>query len=234
VVLEIGRDSLYHSGLALRPEGRSAWKPSKNQVITNMKIVASAVTLLLAALVAQPALAEGDVEAGKQLAYTCLGCHGIEGYRNAYPSFRVPKLGGQKATYLEVALKGYRAGTREHPTMQGQAMSLSDQEIQDVAAYLSSINDDAVAAGGTQGASFDKAAACAACHGQNGISVNAMWPTLAGQHEDYLVHAIRQYKAGARKDPVMSAQAAMIAEEDIPLLAAYFASLEGLDTTRPE
>jgi len=234
VVLEIGRDSLYHSGLALCPEGRSAWKPSKNQVITNMKIVASAVTLLLAALVAQPALAEGDVEAGKQLAYTCLGCHGIEGYRNAYPSFRVPKLGGQKATYLEVALKGYRAGTREHPTMQGQAMSLSDQEIQDLAAYLSSINDDAVAAGGTQGASFDKAAACAACHGQNGISVNAMWPTLAGQHEDYLVHAIRQYKAGTRKDPVMSAQAAMIAEEDIPLLAAYFASLEGLDTTRPE
>ena len=234
MVLEIGRDSLYHSGLALCPEGRSAWKPSKNQVITNMKIVASAVTLLLAALVAQPALAEGDVEAGKQLAYTCLGCHGIEGYRNAYPSFRVPKLGGQKATYLEVALKGYRAGTREHPTMQGQAMSLSDQEIQDLAAYLSSINDDSVAAGGTQGASFDKAAACAACHGQNGISVNAMWPTLAGQHEDYLVHAIRQYKAGARKDPVMSAQAAMIAEEDIPLLAAYFASLEGLDTTRPE
>ena len=45
---------------------------------------------------------------------------------------------------------------------------------------------------------------------------------------------VRQYKAGARKDPVMSAQAAMIAEEDIPLLAAYFASLEGLDTTRPE
>jgi len=118
--------------------------------------------------------------------------------------------------------------------MQGQAMSLSDQEIQDLAAYLSSINDDSVAAGGTQGASFDKAAACAACHGQNGISVNAMWPTLAGQHEDYLVHAIRQYKAGTRKDPVMSAQAAMIAEEDIPLLAAYFASLEGLDTTRPE
>ena len=234
MVLEIGRDSLYHSGLALRPEGRSAWKPSKNQVITNMKIVASAVTLLLAALVAQPALAEGDVEAGKPLAYTCLGCHGIEGYRNAYPSFRVPKLGGQKATYLEVALKGYRAGTREHPTMQGQAMSLSDQEIQDVAAYLSSINDDAVAAGGTQGASFDKAAACAACHGQNGISVNAMWPTLAGQHEDYLVHAIRQYKAGTRKDPVMSAQAAMIADGDIPLLAAYFASLEGLETTRPE
>ena len=199
-----------------------------------MKIVASAVTLILAALFAGPALAEGDAESGKQIAYTCLGCHGIEGYRNAYPSYRVPKLGGQKATYLEIALKGYRAGTRQHPTMGGQAESLSDQDIADVAAYLASIDNEGVAAGGTQGASFEKAAACAACHGQNGISVNAMWPTLAGQHEEYLRHAIRQYKNGTRKDPVMSAQAGMIAEEDIDALAAYFAGLEGLETTKPE
>ena len=46
---------------------------------------------------------EGDPRAGKPLAYTCLGCHGIEGYRNAYPSYRVPKLGGQKAAYLVAA-----------------------------------------------------------------------------------------------------------------------------------
>ena len=199
-----------------------------------MKIVASAVTLILAALLAGPAHAEGNAESGKQIAYTCLGCHGIEGYRNAYPSYRVPKLGGQKATYLEIALKGYRAGTRQHPTMTGQAESLSDQDIADVAAYLASIDNEGVAAGGTQGASFEKAAACAACHGQNGISVNAMWPTLAGQHEEYLRHAIRQYKNGTRKDPVMSAQAGMIAEEDIDALAAYFAGLEGLETTKPE
>ena len=68
-----------------------------------MKIVAIAATLLLAVgLFAQPAHAEGDAKAGKELAYTCLGCHGIEGYRNAYPSFRVPKLGGQTATYREI------------------------------------------------------------------------------------------------------------------------------------
>lgn len=204
-------------------------------MITNMKIVANAATLLLAAaLFAQPALAEGDATAGEELGYTCLGCHGIEGYRNAYPSYRVPKLGGQKAGYLEIALRGYRDGTRKHRTMAAQATSLTDQEIADVSAYLASIGSDTVAAGGTQGASFDKAAACAACHGQNGISVNAAWPTLAGQHEDYLLNALKQYRDGSRKDPVMSAQATLIAEEDVKKLARYFSRLDGLETTLPE
>ena len=100
-----------------------------------MKLAASAATLLLAvALLAQPANAEGDAASGKELAYTCLGCHGIEGYRNAYPSYRVPKLGGQKAGYIEIALRGYRDGTRDHPTMVAQGQSLSDQDIADLAA----------------------------------------------------------------------------------------------------
>jgi cytochrome c553 len=200
-----------------------------------MKLAATAAALLLTvALLAQPAFAQGDAASGKELAYTCLGCHGIAGYRNAYPSYRVPKLGGQKAGYIEIALRGYRDGTRDHPTMVGQAKSMSDQDIVDLAAYLASVGDETVASGGTQGASFDKAAACAACHGQNGISVNAMWPTLAGQHEDYLLNALRQYRDGSRKDPVMTAQAGLLAEEDLPMLAAYFAGLEGLETTRPE
>jgi cytochrome c553 len=200
-----------------------------------MKNAASILMLCIAsAFLASPAAAQGDAERGAKLAYTCQGCHGIEGYRNAYPSYRVPKLGGQKAGYIEVALRGFRDGMRDHPTMVAQAQSLSDQDIADLAAYLSSIGGETVAAGGTQGASFDKAAACAACHGQNGISVNAMWPTLAGQHEDYLLNALRQYRDGSRKDPVMTAQAALLAEEDLPKLAAYFASLEGLETTRPE
>ena len=200
-----------------------------------IKIVASAATLLLtAALSAQPAFAEADAAAGKELGYTCLGCHGIDGYRNAYPSYRVPKLGGQKAGYIEIALKGYRDGTREHPTMVAQATSLTDQEIADVSAYLASIGGETVAAGGTQGASFDKAATCAACHGQNGISINAVWPTLAGQWEDYLLNALKQYRDGTRTDPVMTAQAALLAEEDLATLAMYFSSLEGLETTKPE
>jgi cytochrome c553 len=201
----------------------------------NMKIVATAATLLLAAaLFAQPAFAEGDAAAGKELGYTCLGCHGIEGYRNAYPSFRVPKLGGQKAGYLEIALTGYRDGTRKHPTMAAQATSLTDQDIADVAAYLASIGGETVAAGGEPAAPFDNATACTACHGQSGISVNAAWPTLAGQHEDYLLNALNQYRDGTRTDPVMGAQAAMIAEDDVARLALYFSRLKGLETTKPD
>lgn len=200
-----------------------------------MKIAARAATLLLAAaLPLQPAVAAGDPEAGRELGYTCLGCHGIEGYRNAYPSYRVPKLGGQMAGYIETALRGYRAGTREHPTMAAQATSLTDEEIADVSAYLATLGAETVEGGGSSPAPFDKAAACAACHGQNGISVNAAWPTLAGQYEDYLRHALKQYRDGTRKDPVMTAQAALIAEEDLEKLAHYFSRLEGLETTLPE
>lgn len=234
-MLEIGAQCHYHSGLIRSLGLGPGLEQLKIQVITNMKIVASAATLLLAAaLFTQPAFAEGDAAAGKEIAYTCLGCHGIEGYRNAYPSYRVPKLGGQKAAYLEVALRGYRDGARKHPTMVAQATSLSDQQITDVAAYLAGIGNDTVAAGGTQGASFDKAAACAACHGQNGISVNAVWPTLAGQWQDYLLNSLKQYRDGTRTDPVMTAQAALIAEEDLAKLAMYYSRLEGLETTEPE
>ena len=183
---------------------------------------------------AQSAFAEGDLEAGKEIAYSCLGCHGIEGYRNAYPSYRVPKLGGQQQTYIEIALRGYRDGMRTHPTMVGQASSLSDKDITDVAAYLASIGNETVKGGGSKAPSLDKAASCAACHGPSGISNNPMWPTLAGQHEEYLVVSLRSYRNGSRKDAIMSAQAALLEEQDIAILARYFASLEGLETTKPE
>ena len=200
-----------------------------------MKQATLLVALFFAAVIlAQTAIADGDIAAGKELGYTCLGCHGIEGYRNAYPSYRVPKLGGQKAAYLVTALNGYRDGTRAHPTMVVQASSLSDQEIEDVAAYLASIGGETVSSGGSESQPFEKAQTCTACHGNNGVSVNAIWPTLAGQHEDYLLQAMNSYRDGSRTEPVMGAQAAMIEEKDVALLAKYFASLEGLETTRPE
>lgn len=87
---------------------------------------------------AAPAL-KGDGAAGKQLTYTCQGCHGVTGYKNAYPSYHVPKLGGQSEVYLLNALTEYKKGTRKHPTMQAQAQSFSDQDIANIAAYLSSL-----------------------------------------------------------------------------------------------
>jgi cytochrome c553 len=204
-------------------------------VINKQNFLMTVAALVLGSgIFAQGANAEGDVERGEVLGYTCLGCHGIEGYRNAYPSYRVPKLGGQKAGYLIVALQGYRDGTRQHPTMVSQASSLSDQDIEDVAAYLATLGADTVAAGGDSGTSLEAAQTCVACHGQNGISLSPGWPTLAGQHEDYLVHALNQYRDGSRKDVVMASLAADLSDETVAQLAAYFASLEGLETSKVE
>jgi cytochrome c553 len=81
----------------------------------------------------------GDPESGRMLTYTCQGCHGVVGYKNAYPNFHVPKLGGQSSEYLVNALTAYQQGARQHPTMQAQAESFSEQDIADIAAFLSSL-----------------------------------------------------------------------------------------------
>ena len=71
-----------------------------------------------------------------------------------------------------------------------------------------------------------KAATCAACHGAEGVSAVPMYPNLAGQKEAYLAKQLKDFKSGARKDPVMSAMAMPLSDEDIANLSAYFASLK--------
>ena len=90
-------------------------------------------------LVAPSALAEGDVDAGKIKAWTCTGCHGSPAYKNTYPTYSVPKLRGQSANYISTALKAYRSGEREHPTMRAQAGSMTDADIADISAYIASL-----------------------------------------------------------------------------------------------
>ncbi len=82
---------------------------------------------------------KGDAVAGKSLAYTCAGCHGIPGWKNAYPNYHVPKIGGQNYDYLVAALTEYKKGERAHPTMRAQGESLSEQDIRNVATYLSAL-----------------------------------------------------------------------------------------------
>ena len=115
-----------------------------------MNIRSLAGIIMMAAIIWSPvADAQGNAEQGEQLGFTCLGCHGIEGYRNAYPSYRVPRLGGQNREYMETALRAYRDGTRPHPTMHAQASSLSDADIDDLLAWLATagaVQDQATAA----------------------------------------------------------------------------------------
>jgi cytochrome c553 len=80
--------------------------------------------------------AAGDVQAGAIKGQTCLGCHGIENYNNVYPTFHVPRIGGQHAAYLVAAMKAYKDGQRSHATMYANVADLSEQDMQDIAAYL--------------------------------------------------------------------------------------------------
>lgn len=104
------------------------------RIETGLKIA----VLGLSMLTAGAAFAAGDATAGRDKAFTCMGCHAVPSYTNAYPTYHVPKLGGQHAAYLAAALQAYKNGQRDHATMRAQASSLSDQDMEDIAAYFES------------------------------------------------------------------------------------------------
>ena len=182
-----------------------------------------------------PLTLEGNLERGAKLAVTCNGCHGIDGYRNAYPSYHVPKLGGQNADYIEVALLGYRRGSRGHMTMQAHAETLSDQDIADIAAYIASLDGEGNPGKSSAGAVLveagrRKATTCVQCHGEAGIAQAEQWPNLAGQHASYLERAIRSYQTGERQDMIMAPLVAGLDTQSVAELAAYFAAQPQLFT----
>ena len=101
----------------------------------------SVYKLLLGALCAgffSTASAAGDAVAGQTKAIPCMGCHGIPGYFNVYPTYHVPRVNGQHPDYIIYALQAYQNGQRQHPTMRAQAASLSEQDMADIAEYFSS------------------------------------------------------------------------------------------------
>src|ERR1700753_2547788 len=113
------------------------------------------------------ARAAGDPALGAKKFYTCYACHGIDNYRNAFPDYSVPKLRHQDAAYIISALHEYKSGDRPHPTMHAQASSLSDQDIDDIAAFLQG-SEPPKAAAAPNGKAPKQVAACAACHGDTG------------------------------------------------------------------
>ncbi len=169
---------------------------------------------------AQGSAGPGNPQRGKQLSYTCLGCHGVEGYKNAYPNYSVPRLEGQHPEYMTAALKEYRDGDRAHMTMHSQASSLTDQDIADVVSYFAGkpLTADAKPVGTVPA----PAQLCTSCHGANGVGITPQYPTLAGQHPDYIVRALQEYKKGGRKNPIMGGMAATVKDEDMALIAEYF------------
>ncbi|MBL0141330.1 MAG: cytochrome c [Betaproteobacteria bacterium] len=102
----------------------------------------------VAAALATSVQAAGDPAAGKQRHFQCIGCHGIAGWKTAFPEvYHVPRLGGQHAAYIVSALKQYKKGERDHPTMRSIAADLSDKDMEDLAAYYSQAAGGATVAG---------------------------------------------------------------------------------------
>lgn len=175
------------------------------------------------------AQAAGDVETGKLRAQTCMGCHGAPGMRNAYPGYRVPKLGGQHDFYVVAALKAYKEKLRSHPTMQAQAATLTEQNMEDIAAYFSSLSDPSSSDVGED----NPAAQCAACHNPDGVSpsdpeATQGAPILAGQYPEYIVRTLLDYKSGERQNPVMTGMAAGLSREQMEAIADFYYKQEGL------
>ena len=195
-----------------------------------------ALSLTIVGLVAPALASAADVARGAKLAYTCHGCHGIPSYKNSYPVYSVPKLGGQHTAYLVVALKAYASQERAHATMHSHATTMSEQDMQDIAAHLA--GEELKPTGKGVGAAPKAAQTCIACHGNDGIGILPEYPNLAGQHEDDLETALKAYRSGQRKNPVMGGMAQNLKDAEIRELAHYYSSqrpgLCSTDETRDE
>ena len=191
--------------------------------------------MALAPLAVQAQAPTGDATRGKALAYTCNGCHAIPNYKNVYPTYSVPKLHGQRPEYLVSALKAYKSGERSHGTMHSQASSLNEQDMADVAVYLAGPQVLTQSKNDVPATARPKATeVCLACHGTNGVGITADYPSIAGQHKDYIERALHDYQKGGRKNPVMAGMAATLTPADIEQLATYYSSQSPSLTTVPK
>ncbi|MCE9943172.1 cytochrome c4 [Aeromonas rivipollensis] len=187
------------------------------------------------------AQAKGDAAAGQTKAAVCAACHGPDGNS---PVDMYPKIAGQHASYIKkqlVELKAAASGQtgRIAPIMGPMALPLSDQDMDDLAAYFSSqkvtpvaVPDDVVAAGKAlyMGGDMERGlAACTACHGPRGSGVEqAKYPSLSGQHPAYIKAQLTAFRAAARdNDPngMMRDVAKKLTDQDIEALSKYVAGL---------
>ena len=163
------------------------------------------------------------VQAGKAAAAGCAGCHGDGGVSKT-PG--MPNLSGQDPKYLVAAMKAYKSGPRKNEMMKTLVSALSDADFNNIALYyaLQTPARARTPAAGDQASGKSAAAACAGCHGEQGVSTNAANPSLAGQDAQYIATALQAYKEGARGDETMKALASPMDEGTIKNLAAFYAN----------
>lgn len=174
-----------------------------------------------------------DVKAGKVAFETCRGCHSSPGYSNVYPTYYVPKIGGQRAGYIAEALKAYKLQSRPHGTMKANSYDLSEQKIENIAAYVESAiaKKRSAAAKGNAKKGKQLAASCEGCHTKK-LDDGATAPILAGQYGNYLVKVMKDYQSGKRNNPVMQSMLNGLSEDDLHDISAYFAGMQALTAVK--
>ena len=214
-------------------------------------LLRSLIALVVASVTLSSAFAQdikGDAKAGEKKNATCLGCHAIIGYQASFPEVhKVPKIAGQGEKYIISSLNAYKKGERKHPTMRGIAVSLSDQDMADLAAYFSALGVDSnakplekVGGGTSAGETLLAKGACVSCHGENlNKPIDPSYPMIAGQYNDYLYVALKSYKAEGnpqvgRGNAIMAGVAKQFSNAELKELANYVGSLPGTLKTVPQ
>jgi len=195
------------------------------------------ISLALASMLGTLAAQAQDVKAGEKKIAMCIGCHGIPGYQATFPEVhKVPMIAGQSAGYIASALQAYAKGDRKHPTMRGIAVSLSDQDIKDIAAFYAHQSTagaapEAVSTAPAPVTELLSKGACASCHGANfSKPIDGTYPKLAGQHADYLYAALKAYQTEGnpyvgRGNAIMAGQVKQFSHSELKQIAQYLATL---------
>lgn len=206
---------------------------------SNYSVFAMAIIALLAQSQAfSDGLVDGNFEAGKTKAVRCGACHGPDG-NSVNPQW--PSIAGQHAPYVIRQLEAFQNGERTNILMSSQAMSLTEQDMKDIAVFFAaqpaaakSVADPGLVEKGEAlyrgGDKESGAAACLTCHGPTGRgNPAAKYPLLRGQHATYVAATLREYATDARKSDgaarIMRDIAKRLSEDDIVAVAAYVQGL---------
>lgn len=207
------------------------------RTISLWRFLGCAGTLATGLLLLSPAHAAGSAEAGQTRSIVCAGCHGADG--NSFnPEW--PSLAGQNESYLVKAMQSFKDGSRQNVLMNAQAAALSDQDMQDLAAWFSAQKlagktaDPALVSSGERlfrgGNKASGVPACGACHGPGGQGNSAAgWPAIAGQHATYSTNQLLAYRSKQRATDgdtqMMRTTASRLTDEEIQAVTSY---LQGL------
>jgi cytochrome c553 len=193
--------------------------------------------LIALSMLANNALAAGDATAGKNKSVTCAACHGADG-NSVNPQW--PSLAGQHASYIAKTLQAFKDGSRSDPLMSAQAMSLSEQDMEDLGTYFASQKatgrtaSPALAEAGERlyrgGNKDSNLTACIGCHGPAGRgNAPAGYPSISGQHAAYTAKQLGDYQSKNRESDgdaqIMRNVAARLTQDEINQLAAYIQGL---------